>query len=306
MTHDTARRMGPIDQSQTFPAHLEVTTKSETPANFKRIDMPGTPNPLREMADFKHVVAPEHERPNPSFRTTALPGFRKTVQSRRAIRIFDGAPLPEDIMRDCLGDAILAPSASNLQCYELYWVRDETRKKRLAELCLSQPSATTAGDLIVVASRVDLWESHLENLLHAMTDGGKKPLSGPIRDYYENIVPMLMKTDRWGFHNLKRRIMFWLKSKSEPSVHSPVTRADHRVYGNIQAALAAENLMLSIAAHGYESCPIGGIDQRGIARLLGLPATAEVVMVIGAGTGKPEGLFGARLRLPFSDLVKEV
>lgn len=268
--------------------------------------MPGTPNPLREMGNLDNVVVSRDERPNPSFGKSAYPGFRKTVQSRRAIRIFDGEPIPEDVVRECLADAILAPSASNLQCYEIYWLRDDGKKKLLGDLCLGQPAATTAGDLFVIVSRVDLWQSHLTKLSRIMTDNGRKQLQGPIRDYYENIVPMLMKTDRWGFNNLMRRFMFWYKGRHEPTVNGPVTRADHRIYGHIQASLAAQNLMLSIVAHGYESCPMGGIDQRGIARLLGLPSTAEVTMVIGAGTGAPQGLFGPRVRLPHTDLVKEV
>lgn len=111
---------------------------------------------------------------------------------------------------------------------------------------------------------------------------------------------------RLGFNNLKRRLMFWYKSRSEPMVNGPVRRSDHRVYGHIQSSLAAENLMLSLAAHGYESCPMGGIDKRGIGKLLGIPSTAEVTMVIGAGTGAPQGLFSARVRLPISDLVQEI
>jgi len=268
--------------------------------------MPGTPNPLAEMGKLDNVLDPKDERPNPSFQTSALPGFKKTVQGRRAIRGFDGVPIPEAVMRDCLRDAILAPSSSNLQCYEIYWVRDAEKKKRLAKLCLDQPAATTAGDLLVIVSRVDQWQSHLSTLSNIMTDHGKKPMTGPVRDYYENIVPMLLKTDRFGFNNLKRRLMFWYKSRSEPTVNGPVTRADHRVYGHIQASLAAETLLLSLAAHGYESCPMGGIDRRGISKLLGLPSTAQVTMVIGAGTGTPQGLFSKRVRLPFSDLVKEV
>lgn len=268
--------------------------------------MPGTPNPLSEMGKLDRVVVSKDERPNPSFERSALPGFKKTVQGRRAIRIFDGNPIPEDTMRDCLRGAVLAPSASNLQCYELYWVRDEEKKKQLSELCLGQPAATTAGELVVIVSRVDLWQSHLKKMTDIMTGNGKNPLKGPVRDYYESIVPMLMRTDRWGFHNLMRRLMFWYRSRSEPTVNGPVKRADHRVYGHIQASLAAENLMLSLSAHGYESCPMGGIDKRGIGKLLQIPATAEVTMVIGAGTGTPEGLFSPRTRLPFGDLVKEV
>ncbi|NNE80316.1 MAG: hypothetical protein HKN18_08605 [Silicimonas sp.] len=268
--------------------------------------MPGTPNPLSDMANLKSTVVTKDERPNPSFQDTALPGFKKTVRGRRAIRIFDGNPIPEDVMRDCLRDAVLAPSASNLQSYELIWVRDDDVKKQIAGLCLDQPSVTTAGDLVVVVSRVDLWRSHLEKLVALMTEDGKKPLKGPIRDYYENIVPMLMRTDRFGFNNFFRRVMFWYKRRSEPTVNEPIRRADHRVYGHIQASLAAENLMLSLAAHGYESCPVGGIDKRAIGTLLNIPSSGEVTMVIGAGTGKPEGLFSARLRLPYDDLVREV
>lgn len=46
--------------------------------------MPGTPNPLRDMGSLDSVVVSKDERPNPSFETSALPGFKKTVQSRRA------------------------------------------------------------------------------------------------------------------------------------------------------------------------------------------------------------------------------
>lgn len=209
-------------------------------------------------------------------------------------------------MRDCFCDAILAPSASNLQSYELYWARDPEKKEALGRLGLDQPGATTAGELIVIVSRVDLWKSHLEKLTDIMMNNGRKPMKGAVKDYYEKIIPMLMKTDTWGFNNLKRRFMFWYKGRSEPTVHEPITRADHRIYGHIQASLAAANLMLSLSAHGYESCPMSGIDKQGIAKLIDLPATAEITMVICAGTGKPEGLLSPRTRLPFNELVKEV
>lgn len=263
-------------------------------------------NPLSEMSTLKAKVATADPRPDVSFQKSALPGFKQTVKARRAIRIFDGKPIPTEIMRDCLSDAVLAPSSSNLQTYELYWVRDDQKRETLAHYCLDQPAANTAGELIVVVSRVDLWKSRLEKLTQIMTHDGSQPMTGPIKDYYENIVPMLLKTDRLGLNNFIRRIVLWHKARRGPSVNGPVSQADHRVYGHIQASLAAENLMLSLAAHGYESCPIGGIDKRAIKKLLGIPPNGEVTLVIGAGTGKPEGLFSVRFRLPYADLVKEI
>ncbi len=115
-----------------------------------------------------------------------------------------------------------------------------------------------------------------------------------------------MRTDPFGLNNFVRRILFWYKHLSEPTVNGPIRKADHRVYGNVQAALAAQTLMLSLAAHGYESCPLGGIDKKAIRNLLKLPSAAEVTMVIGAGTGRPEGLFSPRVRLPYDELIKEV
>lgn len=105
------------------------------------VSMPGTPNPLIEMGRLDTVVVSKDERPIPSFEGCALPGFKKTGQSRRAVRAFDTVSIPEDIIRDCLRDATLAPGSSNLQCYEPYWVRDDEKKKLLADLRVGQSPA---------------------------------------------------------------------------------------------------------------------------------------------------------------------
>jgi len=248
----------------------------------------------------------QQERPGLSFSETALPGFKQALHGRRSIREYDGNPIPEEVMRDCLRDAILAPSASNLQTYELYWMREGGKKKAIADACLGQPAAVSAGELVVVVARGDLWRQHLQQLMDIMTDGGAKPLAGPVNDYYRRIVPFLMKDDIFGIHNLIRRIVYWYKGRGEAFMRTPVNRADHRIYAHIQSSLAAQTLMLSIAAHGYESCPLGGMDKLRIANTLNLPAAAEVTMVIAAGRGKPEGLYGRRVRLAEHELIKEV
>lgn len=101
-------------------------------------------------------------------------------------------------------------------------------------------------------------------------------------------------------------ILFWYRGRSEPTVRSPVNTGDHRVWAHTQASLAAMTFVLSLAAHGYDSCPIGGLDKDRIRRLLDVADEAEVTMVVAAGTRRPEGLYGARVRLPYEDLVKEV
>ncbi len=268
--------------------------------------MPKTASPLSEMTEAFVYDSSDELKPDESFLTTALPGFKDALSARRAIRIFDGEPIPEGIMRDCLRDATLAPSASNLQPYELYWVRNEKKRVLLADDCLGQPAATTAGELIVVVARKDLWNTNREKLLRIMTADGAEPLVGPLDEYYNHIVPMLRTTDTLGVRDLMRRVVIWFRARKGPTVRTPVSRGDHRVWANVQSSLAAQTLMLSLSAHGYDSCPMGGIDKLRIRRLLGLPRGADVSMVISAGRRRPEGLYGRRIRLDESDLIKVV
>ena len=263
-------------------------------------------NPLLEMTKAIRHDYDQEERPGESFAETALPGFKQALNARRAIREYDSKPIPENIMRDCLRDAILSPSSSNLQTYELYWIRKPEKKKAVAEACLGQPAATTAGELVVVVARGDLWKINLAKLVDIMTHRGKKPLPEPLDDYYNRIIPLLMRDDKLGFNNLIRRFLYWYRGRQEPTIRTPVNRGDHRIYAHIQSTLAAQTLMLSLTAHGYDSCPIGGMDKLRIRKSLDLPRQAEVSMIIAAGRGKPEGLYGPRVRLPEDDLIKEV
>ncbi|MCX6129186.1 MAG: nitroreductase family protein [Proteobacteria bacterium] len=243
--------------------------------------------------------------PSPEFAASHLAAFQEVLKARRSIRIYDGQPIPEAIMRDCLGDAILAPSSSNLQSYELYWIRDQSCRKAVVEACLSQPAASTAGELVVVVARADLWPKNLKKLLAIMGAGGRT-LSPSVKFYYETLIPKLMSSDPFGFRNLLRRIGFFYLGLKKPGVRSPKNAADFRVFGHTQAALAAQTLMLSFTAHGYDTCPMGGFDAVRLSKALKLPRGAEVCMVISAGTRKPEGLYGPRIRLDSSELIKTI
>ena len=268
--------------------------------------MPKSSNPLAEMSAD---MFPDHEvqgRPDDSFRETALPGFKQALVARRSIRAFDGEGIPEDLFRDCLRDATLAPSSSNLQTYQLYWIRDAEKKRAIAEACLGQEAALSAGELVVAVARGDLWDIHRRALIKLMTRNGEKPLPAPAAEYYERIVPMVMKTDPLGLHNVVRRIVYRVKGRKGPSMRTPIKRADHRIYAQVQATFAAQTLLLSLAAHGYDSCPIGGMDMRRIGEILMLPRGAEVSLVIAAGRGKPDGLYGQRVRLPEDALIRDV
>ena len=85
-----------------------------------------------------------------------------------------------------------------------------------------------------------------------------------------------------------------------------VTSSDLRVVGHKSTALAAQTFMVSMAAHGYDTCPMEGFDSKRLKKLLNLPSGAQISMVIGCGIRKPEGLYGKRFRIPFNEVYRRL
>ena len=60
--------------------------------------------------------------------------------------------------------------------------------------------------------------------------------------------------------------------------------------------------MISMAALGYDTCPMEGFDSVRLKSLLKLPKNAEISMVIGCGVREEDGLYGERFRLPLKEV----
>ena len=91
-----------------------------------------------------------------------------------------------------------------------------------------------------------------------------------------------------------------------PSYRGPFGESGNRLWASKTCALAAQSLMLSIQASGFNSCPMEGFDQVRIKKILGLPRQAYVVMIIAAGRAAPDGIYGPQLRGPKSDFVHQI
>ena len=73
----------------------------------------------------------------------------------------------------------------------------------------------------------------------------------------------------------------------------------------IKSKLASQNFMMSMAAQGYDTCPMEGFDSKQLKSILNIPKAAEISMVIGCGIRKPEGVYGDRFRIPFDEVYFE-
>ncbi|RMF91461.1 MAG: nitroreductase family protein [Methanobacteriota archaeon] len=73
------------------------------------------------------------------------------------------------------------------------------------------------------------------------------------------------------------------------------------LYSILDAALAAENLMLSCTEEGLGTCYVGAFDEERVGRLLGIPETAIPIGIIPVGYPDEEPL--ATPRLPIEEIV---
>ncbi len=222
--------------------------------------------------------------------------FKAVVESRRSVRKFADEPIPDEIVDQCLDLALLAPTSSNLQCWEFFRVVDPVKKERLVEACLSQPAASTAPELIVAVARIDTWRDHSEQMLE-LFESSEWEWPRTMKLYYRTITKIGYGQGPLGLLGPVKKLVGTVGGLFRAIPRGPASRAEMTTWAVKTTALACENLMLAFRAAGYDSCPMEGMDEVRVAKILGLPRSATVVMVISAGKRVPGGIYGPRLRL---------
>ena len=227
--------------------------------------------------------------------------FKKVVESRRSVRIYDDSKVKEEDMLECLELSLLSANSSNLQPWEFYWVQDLDKKKKLIKYCLGQPAAATAQEMIVCVARPDNWKANTQAMLEMFKE---KELPKAVSTYYKKIVPLAYNQGLFGLFGLIKSISVFFIGIKKPIPREPVSFNDMKIWAHKSTALACQTLMLSLRAFGYDSCPMEGIDSLRIKKLLQLPKKAQICMVISAGKRADNGVYGKRFRLPKDRFIK--
>ena len=231
--------------------------------------------------------------------------FQKVVDSRRSVRVFTQEKIPEEIMSLCLENALLAPNSSNLQPWEFYWVRSEDKKKKLMQYCLGQSAATTASELVVCVARTDKWREIQKQMIESFNNAEEEVPRGAYV-YYQKIVPLAYNQGPLSILGWIKKMVLFLQGMKKVTPREPTSYSDMRVWAHKSTALACQNLMLSLRAYGFDSCPMEGLDSKRVRNLLNLPKKAEICMAISAGKRAANGVYSPRLRMPSSQFIKQI
>jgi len=232
----------------------------------------------------------------------AVEEFRKTVMSRRSVRRFDATPIPEAVLQDCLDMALLAPNSSNLQPWEFHVVKTEALRAQLATACLGQNAAKTAQVLVAVVARLATWQEHCDLMLEHWPE---ETVPKIVDNYYRRLAKLHYSQGPLNVLGLGKRAFASVSGLRRPMPRGPFTHADMKVWAAKSTALGAENFMLAMRAHGFDTCPMEGFDEHRVRRLLDLPSDAFVVMVIGCGKRAADGVYHPRIRFDRARFIKE-
>ena len=162
----------------------------------------------------------------------------------------------------------------------------------------------------IIVTRKDLWKSrrdfNLNFILNKFKDlDDKKSIRKKKNaiNYYKLLIPTL-------YGNFLR-ITGFLKYINVSMIgffrpmYREVTSSDLRVVVHKSAALAAQNFMLSMSSSGYDTCPMEGFDSVRVKKILNLPSSAEINMIIGCGIRSEKGVYTKQFRVPFKEVYFE-
>jgi len=229
----------------------------------------------------------------------------EAIAYRRSVRIFKSdAEIDTDKVKQCLVNASLAATSSNLQLWEFYHITDQEILKKMTQACLGQNAAKTAKQLVVVVARKDLWRARAQANIAFLKSlyGAKKAEDYTKREkfaltYYKKLIPTVY-ADFLGILGWIKYGAFQIAGLFKP-IYRQTRNSDMRIVAHKSAGLAAQNFMISMAAIGYDTCPMEGSDTLRVKQILKLPSGAEINMVIGCGIRDEKGIYAPRFRVPF-------
>lgn len=231
----------------------------------------------------------------------------EAINYRRSVRVFRKEPIDENKVRECIHLATLAATSSNMQLWEFYHVVSPEILQELTVASFNQGAARTAQQMVVVVARKDLWKKRAQsNIAFLKVQYGDKPVSEYSKrekfalNYYQKIVPGIY-SDFLGILGMAKFLAFKIIGLFRP-IYREARQSDMRIVAHKSAALAAQNFMISMAAISHDTCPMEGFDSSMVKKVLDLPASSEINMIIACGLREQNGVYGERFRVPFEEV----
>jgi nitroreductase len=157
--------------------------------------------------------------------------------------------MPEEEVNELLSLAILSPTAFNIQNWRFVVVSDQELRKQIRAVAWGQAQVTDSSLFIVLCADLNSWDKQPDRYWSEAPNEVQEFLLPAIDAYYR------------GKYQVQR----------DEAMRS--------------CGIAAQTLMLSAKAMGYDSCPMDGFDFEKVAELIQLPDDHVLAMFVAIGKG---------------------
>ena len=190
-----------------------------------------------------------------------------TIKSRRSIKQYDPEhKITEIELNELLSLAALSPTAFNIQHWRFVVIEEPELREKIRKVAWDQAQVTDSSVLIVLCADLKAWKKSPERYWN----------NAP-KDVQDFILPAIN-----GYYRDKEQV------QRDEALRS--------------CGMAAQTLMLSAKAMGYDSCPMDGFDFSAVANLINLPDDHIITMFVAIGKGTTEASVRAG-QLPLNEIV---
>lgn len=200
--------------------------------------------------------------------------FLKLLEERHSANNFlEEVTISEEDLKPIFNDVKLAPSAFNLQHTEYIAVLDQDLKEQIREAAFGQYKVHTASAVILVTADRYAYRQ-TEKIQKGLVDLG---IMTPL-----DLDKMVEENNQF------------YEQRGEGFMKEDAIR---------NASLSAMTFMLAAKDRGWDTCPMIGFDQEKVRKLLRIPETHEIALMITIGKEKVESRRIRGYRKPVGEFV---
>jgi nitroreductase len=177
----------------------------------------------------------------------------EAIQNRRSVKHYDPEHrLTEEEIEQLMSLALLSPTAFNIQNWRFVLVRDPDLRAKIRAVSWDQAQVTDASLLVVLCADLKAWNRAPQRYWRNAPKDVQDFLVPAIGQYYQG--------------------------------NDQVSRDE----AMRSCGIAAQTLMLTAKAMGYDSCPMDGFDFDAVAKLINLPEDHVITMFVVIGKAVQE------------------
>lgn len=174
--------------------------------------------------------------------------LQDAIKKRRAVKHFiPEGPIDDALFNELMEAVILSPTSYNMQNWRFVRVTDNQLRDDITLAAWGQSQVSMAAELIILCADLNAWQTQ------------------PMR-YFEN-APLAIAEAQ-------------VSMMRDFYINKPSVQRDEAMRS---CGIAAQTLMLKAKSLGLDTCPMVGFDPQKVAKLIQLPDSHVITMMVALG-----------------------